>query len=189
VPWTDLDDSKTKSTSSKQVLYFGSGLVVAVTCSQPGTFVNTFLSSAGINAEQFQEVYGMEALKSDYTLTDLILRTTPSNITLLSSQRTAAATLSMLIVKGIATPPADSGIFKIHTNEFDGFQYENPDRQPKQVLVDLFSADQNLEFAFALKHSGATVKISQPEINYVIQTVRKVRLQPSLTRTSLTPTH
>ena len=182
VPWTDLDGSKTKSTSAKQILYFGSGLVVVVTCSQPGTFVNTFLSSAGTNAEQFQEVFGKEPLKSDYALTDLMLRTTPGNITLRIPRKDTVATLSMLVVKSIAVPPADSGIFKIHTAEFDGFQYENPARQPKQVLVDLFAADQSLEFAFVLNHAGTTAHISQAEINRVIQTVHKLRTRSSDTR-------
>lgn len=182
VPWTDLDEFKTKSTSTKQVLYFRSGLVVVVTCSQPGMFVKTFLSSGAANAEQFQEVFGKEPLKSDYALTDLMLRTTPSSITFRSSRKDAAATLSMLIVKSIATPPADSGIYKIHTAEFDGFQYEDPARQPKQVLVGLFAAEQSLEFAFVLNHAGATAHISQAEINRVIQTVHKLRTRSSDTR-------
>ena len=79
----------------------------------------------------------------------------------------------MLVVKSIATPQADSGIFFVHTDGFDGFQYENPALHPKRVLVDLFSPDQSLEFTFLLNYQGASPKISQADINRIIQTVRK----------------
>src|ERR1700730_8470715 len=48
VPWSDLNDSRTKSNPTKIVMYFESGLVVAATCSPPRTFVNTFLSAGKI---------------------------------------------------------------------------------------------------------------------------------------------
>ena len=95
---------------------------------------------------------GEEPLQSDYALTQLILETTPKKITLRSDRQNASATLAMLVVKSIATPPADSGMFLLHTDEFDGFQYEDPTQHPKRVLVDLFAQDRSLEFTFLLNY-------------------------------------
>jgi hypothetical protein len=173
VPWSDLNESKTKSNATKQVMYFDSGLVLAVTCSPPRTFVDTFLSAGKITPDDFQQVFGNEALQSDYVLTRLMLETTPNKLTLSTGRKDASATLSMLVVKSIATPAADSGMFFVHTDQFDGFQYENPALHPKRVLVDLFSPDQSLEFTFLLNYQGASPRISQADINRIIQTVRK----------------
>jgi hypothetical protein len=186
VPWSDLNDSKTKSSSAKRVMYFDSGLVLAVTCGPAQTFVNTFLSEGKIAPEDFRQVFGDDALQSDYALTRLMLETTPNKITLRTGHKDAMATLAMLIVKSIATPPAESGMFLVRTSEFDGFQYENPALRPKRVLVNLFSPDQSLEFIFLLNYEGASPHISQADINRVIQTVHKAGVPPVLTKASFT---
>lgn len=181
VPWSDLNESRTKSNPTKQVMYFDSGLVMAVTCSPPRTFVNTFLSAGKITPDDFEQTFGTEALQSDYALTRLMLETSPNKITLGTGRKDGTTTLAMLVVKGIATPQADSGIFFVHTDRFDGFQYENPALHPKRVLVDLFSSDQSLEFAFLLNYQGASARISQADINRIIQTVHKEGTSPSST--------
>src|SRR5512133_852566 len=110
VPWSDLNESKTKSNLTKQVMYFDSGLVLAVTCSPPRTFVTTFLAAAKITPDDFQQVFGNEALQSDYALTRLMLETTPNKLTLNTGRQDASVTLSMLVVKSIATPAGNSGM-------------------------------------------------------------------------------
>jgi hypothetical protein len=88
----------------------------------------------------------------------------------------------MLVVESIATPPAYSGMFLLHTDEFDGFQYEDPTLHPKRVLVDLFGQDQSLEFTFLLNYEGASPNVSQADINRVIQTVHKEGICPGFTK-------
>jgi hypothetical protein len=173
VPWSDLNASKTKSNPTKQVIYFESGLVMAITCSPPRTLVNSFLSTGKIATDDFQQIFGNDALQSDFALMRLMLETTPTKITLRTGRKDASATLAMLVAKGIATPPADSGMFFVLTNQFDGFQYENPALHPKRVLVDLFSSEGSLEFAFLLNYQGASPAISQGDINRIMQSVSK----------------
>jgi hypothetical protein len=185
VPWSDLNDSKTKSSPTKRVMYFDSGLVVAVTCIPPRTFVNTFLSEGKITLGDFRQVYGDDALQSDYALTRLMLETTPNKITLRAGAKDASAALAMLIVKSLATPPSDSGMFLLHSDEFDGFQYEDPTLHPKRVLVDLFAPNLSFEFSFLLNHGGASPHISQSDINRIVQTIHKERTSPAFTNASL----
>jgi hypothetical protein len=129
-------------------------------CVPPREFVNGFLSSGKIAPESFRRVFGDEALQSDYALTRLMLETTPDKITLRTPRQDAAGKLVMLVVKGIATPPADSGILSIHTDEFEGFQYEDPQLRPKRVVANLFASDQTLEFIFFLNYEGASPHLS-----------------------------
>jgi hypothetical protein len=169
-------------------MHFDSGLVVAVTCSPPRTFVNIFLSTGKLSAEDFRQVFGQDALQSDYALTRLMLETTPNRVTLRTGRKDAIATLVMLMVKGLATPPADSGIFLVHTNEFEGFQYENPALHPKRVLVDLFAPDQSLEFTFLLNYEGASPSVSQADIIALYKRyAKKESVRVSRTRASPIP--
>jgi hypothetical protein len=186
VPWSDLNDSRTKSNPTKLVVYFESGLVLAATCSPPRTFVNTFLSAGKITPHEFRQIFGEEPLQSDYALTRLMLETTPNKISLGSDIKSASATLEMLMVKSIATPPAASGMFMVQTDEFEGFQYEDPTRHPKRVLVDLFAPDQSVEFIFLLNYEGASPHISQADINHVVQSVHGEGTHSQFTKTSFT---
>ena len=80
-------------------------------------------------------------------------------------------------------------MFLLHTDEFDGFQYEDPTQHPKRVLVDLFAQDQSLEFTFLLNYEGASPNVSQADINRVIQTAHKEEIRPGFTKASLADAH
>jgi hypothetical protein len=166
LPWTDVDSTKTKVGPNTTILYFGSGLITVVKCEPPREFVDGVVSSTKVNPEYFRGV-------SDYQLTRLILETTPSAVSL-RTPRAQARAMSMLVMKAIATPRSDSGMFSIHTDEFDGFQYEDPEARPDRVLVSLFAADRGLEFQFFLKYNGGSTHVTQAEINRIVRTVHKV---------------
>ncbi len=97
--------------------------------------------------------------------------------------------MAMLVLKAMATPPADSGIFAIHNDEFAGFQYQDPHANPKSVLLDLFAEDRGLEFQFFLNYHGASPHVSQADINRIVRTVHKVVPYGALKQASLTPSH
>ena len=189
IPWSDLDDTKTKAGGNSTTLFFDSGLVAVLKCQPPREFVEGVLSSTKMSSDDFRRAFGEGALASDYALTRRMLETTPDTISILSPHRQQGPLMAMLILKGIATPPADSGMFAIHTREFDGFQYQDPQASPKCVLMDLFAADRGLEFQFFLHHHGASPHVSQADINRIVQTVHKVGPYSPLEQASLTPSH
>jgi hypothetical protein len=80
-------------------------------------------------------------------------------------------------------------MFLLHTDEFDGFQYEDPTQHPKRVLVDLFAQDQSLEFTFLLNYEDASPNVSQADINRVIQTAHTEEIRPGFTKASLADAH
>lgn len=188
VPWEDIDESKTKVFQRAKVIYFRSGLILMAKCAPPKEFVNGFLSSTSMTSDDFRRTFGDTSLQSDLALTRLMLETTPSKITLQTREQDAAGALSMLVVKAIATPPADSGIFSIYTGEFEGFQYGDPELAPKRVVVTLFAPDGSLEFTFFLDHTDKSTRVLQPDINRVLQTAHKDASQSAhLTLSSAPP--
>jgi hypothetical protein len=174
VPWSDLDDTKTKTGGNSTILYFDSGLVALLKCEPPREFVKGVLSSTKMRAESFRRAFGDSALESDYGLTRLMLETTPDAITVRIPHGQQGSLLAMLVLKAMATPPADSGMFAIHTDEFDGFQYEDPRVKPNKILMSLFAPDRGLEFQFFLKNHGSSANVSQADINRIVRTIHKV---------------
>jgi len=189
VPWGDLDDTKTKTGGNSTTLFFDSGLVALLKCQPPREFVEGVLSSTKMSSDDFRRTFGDSALESDYALTRLMLETTPDTIGIRTPHGQQGPRMAMLVLKGIATPPADSGMFAIHTTDFDGFQYQAPQASPKWVLMDLFAADRGLEFQFFLHYHGATPHVSQADINRIVRTVHKVGPYSPLERASFIPSH
>lgn len=173
VPWNDVDEAKSRIIGgNKAVIVFRSGNVVSVWSGSPREFVNTVLSSGKIDAETFRQIYGDEALKSDYVFHRIMLATTPDKITPFIPQKRAVGQAMLLLIKGISAPRgADSGIFSLRTAEVAGFQFGQP-TNPRGVDVELFTDSGSLDFIFGQKVNGSTV-ISQPDVNRILQTLHK----------------
>jgi len=186
VPWGNSDDAKTKTGANTTILYFDSGLEVILKCVPPREFVEGALSSVKVSPAVFRQAYGESAVRSDYALWRLILETTPEAMTLGTPHRRQGAIMAMLVLKAMATPPADSGIFAIHADEFDGFQYQDPHARPKSVLMDLFAQDRGLEFIFLSRYKDASPPISQADINRIVRTIHKVGPYPAVKQASIT---
>jgi hypothetical protein len=184
VPWSDLDETRTKTGGNSTTLFFDSGLVALLKCEPPREFVQGVLSSIEVSPAEFGRAFGQGPLESDYALTRLMLGTTPMSFS--TPHRQQGALMALLVLKAMAIPPADSGIFAVHSAEFDGFQYQDPQARPDRVLMDLFSEDRGLEFHFFLKYHGASPKFSQADINRIVQTIHKVGPYPAVKQASLT---
>jgi hypothetical protein len=172
VPW-EVDDEKTKTVGTKQVIVFRSGNAMLVMCALPREFVNTVLKT--FDKDNFQKMYGEEVLRSDYAMYRLMLRSTPDDVTLFTPRGEAVGRMMMLVVKGVAIPSeADTGLFSLRSREFKGFQYGDPQRRPTRIIVDLLADEGGIEFNMGQKKDGSGPAITQAEINRLIQTTRRV---------------
>jgi hypothetical protein len=144
-----------------------------------------------VSPESFGRAFGDSALQSDYALWRTILETTPDALNVRTPHRQQGPLVALLVLKAMATPRADSGMFSIHEDGFDGFQYQDPQSKtrPDWVLMDLFAADRGLEFQFFLNYHGASPHVSQADINRIVRTVHKVAPYTPLKQASLTPSH
>jgi hypothetical protein len=170
VPWS-IDDSKTVMRSGKLGLFSGSGQILLVSIGQPKEFVRSFGGNPEENSN-LRVLYGPDTLGSDYALHQYMLQTTPDQVRLTAPRRENVGRLMMLVTKSVVLPEAaHSGIFTLQTPEFVGFQYGDPRRMPKRIVVDLFADDGGGEFHF--ENQGG--QLSQAEINRVIQSLHKVK--------------
>lgn len=178
VPWDDLDEGKIKQVGKMKMqrIAFRSGNVILFSRTAPKEFVQTFLSTAKADPDNARKLWGEEALQSDYSLHRLILEATPGQVSLFTRREDAARGAMLLVTKGVMVVPkgGESGIFRVRTGGFQGFQYGDPQSRPKSLNVEIFADDGGLNFIFAQRGEGPSPAITQAEINRVIQTVRKI---------------
>jgi len=174
VPW-EVDEAKTKQTGKIQRITFRSGNTLLFSKMAPKEFVDTFLSGAKADPERLRKLYGEDALASDYALYRQILEATPAKVSLFTPRREAVGEAMLLVIKGIMIPSGgETGIFRIRTGDFQGFQYGDPLRRPKSLEVKIFSNDGGLAFLFVQQEKGPVPPITQAEVNRTIQSIRKV---------------
>jgi hypothetical protein len=178
VPWNDVDEAKSRVIGgNKAIIAFRSGNVLSVWSGPPHGLVDSVLASGRIDRETFRQIYGDEALKSDYAFQRIIVEATPDRITPFVSKKQAVTEGMLLVMKAISAPQgADSGIFAVKAGDFNGFQFGHPSRAQRRFSVELYSDRGSLDFIFGRKLDGPTV-ISQPDVNRILRTLREAPLE------------
>jgi len=174
LPWDDVDEQKSKTTGTIRLTAFRSGNAFWFSCFPPKNFVNVFMAETKLDPTSFRQVYGEEAASSDYGFHASMLRLTPSDLSPFMLRPEAARDATLLVVKAIAIPPAKSGIFSIQTGYFRGFQFEDPRTHPKRVSDELYAEDGGIDVIFFQKQNGTGPFITQPEINRILGSIRRV---------------
>lgn len=176
LPW-EVDQEKTKIVGKMEVIVFRSGNAMLVSNPPPKEFVNGILK-LGFDRDTFGQMYGQEALNSDYATYQLMLETTPAKVRLFTPRKEAVGTSMMLMIKALAVPSeADTGIFSIRSQGFRGFQYGDPQKRAPRVIIDLMGDDGAIEFNIGQRKNGPAPMITQAEINRIIQSTRKVQVK------------
>jgi hypothetical protein len=174
LPWDDVDEQKNRTIGTIHVSYFRSGNIFWFSSFPPKTFVNELTKSAKLDPQTLRQVFGEETIQSDYAFFRTMLAVTPRDISPFMPRQRAVAESMLLLIKAIAMPKADSGIFSIQTPDFQGFQFENPQIRQSKITDDLYSNDGGVELLFGLGPAGSGPGISQAEINRVVQSIRKI---------------
>jgi len=85
----------------------------------------------------------------------------------------------LLLLKSIvASKGADSGIFYIRNQSYQGFQQGECRVREDRITVDLYSEDSGVEMNLFQKDYRDSGGITQPEINRIIKSLHKAR-QPT----------
>lgn len=174
LPWDDVDDQKSKTVGQIHVTAFHSGNVFWFSVFPPKTLINGVMKTVQLDPQRFQQLYGAEAFESDFNFHQVMLEMTPSQINPFVSRKQAVTGMTLLLMKAISMPPADSGIFSIRTPSFEGFQFESTDHRPFKITDEMYSKEGGVDVIFYQKAGGGALALSQPEINRVIQSVRRV---------------
>jgi hypothetical protein len=141
-------------------------------------FVNTVATSwFRVSPQEFESKLGYEATRSDYEFLKRLYAFTPSNMSLWAfSPAVHYRDSTFLRIKYTSLLPwaADSGIFYVGNQDYEGFQQGNPGARPAGMIVDLYADNGGVEFIFNQQRYRKPTGISQPEINRVIQSLHKV---------------
>jgi hypothetical protein len=86
-----------------------------------------------LSPEAFRQLWGDEAFQSDYGFQCRMLGVTPRDISPFMPRNRAAAESMLLLIKALAIPRAESGIFSFQVPGFRGFQFENPKERPFRI--------------------------------------------------------
>jgi hypothetical protein len=179
IPWDDLDDSQTKmfaaNATHKAELHFRSGLRLIVTALPPREFVDGAAKGFGNTPQHFSVLFGPEMVQSDYDFKKSLYEFTPDQMHhWTTSQEIFAREGFLLTIKSVSlSNAASTGIFNVRNISYKGFQEGNPQVRQGEILVDLFSDEGGVEMMFLQKNYRKGSVITQPEINRVIQTLRK----------------
>lgn len=88
----------------------------------------------------------------------------------------------LLLIKSIALPKsAETGIFTIQNQSYKGFQEGNPQVRQDRIIVDLYSDEGGVEMIFFQKDYKSSTGVTQPEINRIVQSLRKAPQNESTT--------
>jgi hypothetical protein len=187
VPWSDLDNAKTKlypkdrADKTEVVLGFHSGLRLVVTAVPARQFVHAFAPDFTMSSKQIDAVYGEGAATSDYVFARNIYNFSPDKVNYWSlSSEVHYRDDAMLNMKSILPgEPAATGIFRIQNASYKGFQQGNPKIRQDNLLVNLYSDDGSVQIKFCQKNYRNSTGVTQAEINRIIQSLQHKAENPN----------
>ncbi len=171
VPWKDKP--KVNNYGAGGSVYAFGEHMVTVYALRPNGMIES-LKKNPQNQQNIDTLFEGDPPKTDYDFMRRILAITPDTFTW-SMNKTEAlrdGTLFFLKTKNVPAEAA-SGIFYVTTPEFRGFQFGVPESKETGVEVDLYSDQVLLKFTFR-ERGGAPPIIPQPDINRIVQSVRKI---------------
>ena len=176
VPWNDLDETQTKlyptnkPEKTRVDLHFRSGLRMLVSAIPTREWANTFVTEFKVPPQKAEA-----AIKSDYSFTKNLYELTPDKMHYwaLSPNVHTREAFWLMIKSVVLSNSAASGIFNLQNQSFRGFQQGNPQTRSGGILVHLYSDDGSVEMIFSQKDYKNSTGITQPEINRIVQSMRK----------------
>lgn len=180
VPWTDLDETKTalnpkdKADQTRVDLHFRSGLRLWVSVVPPRHWANRF-AEMGSSPQGIEAIFGRETVKSDYAFVKALYEFTPEKMNHWALlQRGQIRDEFLLSIKSATlSRSAETGIFNVQNASFKGFQKGNPRVRQAEIIVDLYSDEGAIEMIFLQEDYRDYRGVTQPEINRIVQSLRK----------------
>jgi hypothetical protein len=174
VPWEDLDLANCKYGGNIAIFKFRSGRMIDLfgPPNDHENLLSTLEKSTGTEKGDLKRLFGEEATKTSYAFQRAMLEETPDNISPFESQREAVRSSMLLMVKAISSVGGETGLFKLESKDWNGFQFDDPSKKPKRVTLELYdSLDRHVEIVFYSDDTRSS-QITQADINRTIQSLR-----------------
>ncbi len=181
VPWTDLDDNLTKQSPDgkpekcRTDLHFRSGLRMVMTAVPSREWSRGIAKEMKVSPEAIEAAFGPGTSRSDYVFVKALYEFTPERMHHWTASTTVWSRDQMLLMmKSIALlKSAESGIFVLQNQNYLGFQEGNPQVRQDGIAVHLFSDEGSVEMLFFQKDYKNPAGVTQPEINRIVQSLRR----------------
>ena len=181
IPWNDLDPSQTRSVPKDHpemvALVFRSGLHLIVSASPPRMLPNESAREWKLSPQKLESFFGRGTSQSDYSFLENLYEFTPEKMHrwgFSPSVHYREQMLLMLKIVVLSGRSADTGIFNIQNQSYRGFQLGDPQAHPRRVTVQLYSDEGSFEITFADDDGRGLVAVTQPELNRIVQSLRRV---------------
>lgn len=177
LPEDDVDDARSRRANYIEVTAFQSGNALWFSKFPPRSFIGGIEKEMKVSASDIARSYGATAARSDYDFYAVVLNMTPEKLSPFESDRQSARDSVLLMIKLIAMPRADTGLFSIEENGWRGFQFGDPRKGPPRVTDELYSDTGGVEFIFFRKNGASGAGITQARINRVLASLRRESAQ------------
>jgi len=138
VPWTDLDQKKeTRGEILLSNFVFTHGVGITVLAGK-GVISELEGKRPGLTA-QLEPVLGANAIQSDFALTKAMLDVTPEKLKPWMSRSEAVQVATLLNLKTWMLSDGGTGIFRIATQNWTGFQFGDPAHNPQHIRLELYA--------------------------------------------------
>jgi len=183
IPWDDLDASQTRQVPKDDpnpfmvALKFRSGRFILVSASPPRVFSEDLVREWKVPPQSLESVFERGAAQSDYSFLKNLYGFTPDKMhlwALFPSVHYREQMLLTLKTTVLSQFSVDTGIFNIQNQYYRGFQLGDPQAHQRRIAVHLYSDDGSIELVFGVKDPNSPAAATQPEINRIVQSVRKV---------------
>ncbi|HET6928674.1 MAG TPA: hypothetical protein VFI45_00010 [Candidatus Acidoferrum sp.] len=172
VPWNDLDLQKSKFGGNIAVFAFQSGRVISFfgPSENHEDLLSTFEKSIGDNKGTLKKLFGPQATETNYAFHRAILEETADKVSPFEAKREALRSSMLLMLKATSSVGGETGLFQIQSQDWKGFQFDDPSRNPQVTLEVYDREDRHIEIVL---HSGKDVSssLAQADINRTFQTL------------------
>lgn len=181
VPWTDLEARSTQlfpknaPTPNRADLHFRSGLRLIVTALPPTEWENNFGREMHLPPKDLEAAFGRDVMNSDYRFLKMVYEFTPSKMDHWSATKSGVSRDELLLVLKSIIPlrAAESGIFYLQNDHFQGFQQGRASPRQDVIGLHMFADDGSIEMMVFQQAYKNSARITQPEINRIVQSLRK----------------
>lgn len=137
-----------------------------------GPFTGLMQQGAPNAARLFEDVYGKEAVRSDYDFRRTVLNMTPKDLRLFASPRQMVRNSVLLTLKSVDSQRFKNGLYSFETPAMRGFLEGNV-ALDHGVVVQAFDHEDHL-LTFVVTARPGKSCFGQPELNHIIFSLRPV---------------
>jgi hypothetical protein len=129
--------------------------------------------AAAARGRDIADVYGEDAVKSNYAFLRTVLYLTPAQVSLFSGFKTIVRDAVFLQLKHLEMKGAETGLYFFQLGTVKGFQKGDPAKVPV-VLIEAFDAQDRDYQVWVGKTLGTRGQVTQQDINLILSTLRTI---------------